>query len=162
MRDQALAVYGRGPKGAGMAVAMLTWSKDVIVVSDGPALLDRERRYELTRHGIQIREERIARLAGREGVLESIVFSDGGILPRRAMFFNTGLKQRCGLVRKLGCNLTSSGTVRTNRREGTNIPGLYVAGDASRDVQFAIVAAAEGATAAVDINRALQIENYKP
>jgi thioredoxin reductase len=36
------------------------------------------------------------------------------------------------------------------------VPGLYVAGDASRDVQFAIVAAAEGAKAAVAINKALQ------
>jgi len=38
----------------------------------------------------------------------------------------------------------------------TGVPGLYVAGDASGDVQFAIVAAAEGAKAAVAINRALQ------
>jgi thioredoxin reductase len=36
------------------------------------------------------------------------------------------------------------------------VPGLYVAGDASHDVQFVIVAAAEGAKAAVAINKALQ------
>ena len=34
--------------------------------------------------------------------------------------------------------------------------GIYVVGDASRDVQFVIVAAAEGAKAGVAINRALQ------
>ena len=33
-----------------------------------------------------------------------------------------------------------------------------MAGDASRDAQFAIVAAAEGVKAAMAINRALQIE----
>jgi thioredoxin reductase len=36
------------------------------------------------------------------------------------------------------------------------VPGLYVVGDASRDVQFVVVAAAEGAKAAVAINKALQ------
>jgi thioredoxin reductase len=36
------------------------------------------------------------------------------------------------------------------------VPGVYVVGDASRDVQFAIVAAAEGAKAGVAINKALQ------
>jgi thioredoxin reductase len=36
------------------------------------------------------------------------------------------------------------------------VPGLYVAGDASRDVQLVIVAAAEGAKAAFAINVALQ------
>ena len=38
------------------------------------------------------------------------------------------------------------------------MPGVYVVGDASRDVQFAIVAAAEGAKAGVAINRALQAQ----
>lgn len=38
------------------------------------------------------------------------------------------------------------------------MPGLYVAGDASRDVQLAIVAAAEGAKAAFAINHQLQEE----
>jgi hypothetical protein len=39
------------------------------------------------------------------------------------------------------------------------VPGLFVAGDASRDVQLAIVAAAEGAKAAFAINRDLQEED---
>jgi thioredoxin reductase len=46
--------------------------------------------------------------------------------------------------------------VKTDRFGHTGVPGLYVVGDASRDVQFAIVAAAEGAKAAVAINKALQ------
>jgi thioredoxin reductase len=36
------------------------------------------------------------------------------------------------------------------------VNGIYVVGDASRDVQFVIVAAAEGAKAGVAINQALQ------
>jgi len=39
---------------------------------------------------------------------------------------------------------------------GTNVPGVFVAGDASRDAQFVVVAAAEGVKAAVAINKALQ------
>ena len=46
--------------------------------------------------------------------------------------------------------------MKTGRLGQTHVPGLYVVGDASRDVQFAIVAAAEGAKAAVAINKALQ------
>ena len=48
------------------------------------------------------------------------------------------------------------GTVKTDHLGRTGVPGVYVAGDASHDVQFAIVAAAEGAKAAVAINKALQ------
>ena len=39
------------------------------------------------------------------------------------------------------------------------MPGLYVVGDASRDVQFVIVAAAEGAKAAEAVNEALMKED---
>ncbi len=38
------------------------------------------------------------------------------------------------------------------------MPGLYVAGDASDDVQLAVVAAAEGAKAAFAMNKAMQKE----
>jgi thioredoxin reductase len=41
----------------------------------------------------------------------------------------------------------------------TDVPGLYVAGDASRFLQFAIVAASEGALAAVAINKELMNED---
>jgi thioredoxin reductase len=43
----------------------------------------------------------------------------------------------------------------------TNVPGLYVAGDASRDVQWVVVAAAEGAEAAYAINQELIKEELK-
>jgi thioredoxin reductase len=48
--------------------------------------------------------------------------------------------------------------VKTGPLCGTNVPRVFVAGDASRDAQFAVVAAAEGVKAAVAINKALQAE----
>lgn len=45
--------------------------------------------------------------------------------------------------------------VVTTRKGETSVPGLFVAGDASRDVLQAIVAAGEGAAAAVTINEYL-------
>jgi thioredoxin reductase len=59
----------------------------------------------------------------------------------------------------LGCNFTDKGGIRSGDTEETNVPGLYVAGDASRDVQFVIVAASEGAQAAVAIDKALLRED---
>jgi thioredoxin reductase len=43
-------------------------------------------------------------------------------------------------------------------RQRTCVPGLYLAGDADKEMQFVIVAAAEGAKAAMTINRELQDE----
>ena len=43
----------------------------------------------------------------------------------------------------------------TGSCEATDVPGLYVAGDSSKEAQFVIVAAAEGAEAGMAINKAL-------
>ena len=49
--------------------------------------------------------------------------------------------------------------VRTGKYETTHLTGLYVAGDASRAVQWVVVAAAEGAEAAFAINTDLLKED---
>jgi thioredoxin reductase len=84
--------------------------------------------------------------------------SRASITRSERVFFSAGQSQRCELPRQLGCELTQKGAVKTDPLGQTRVRGLYVAGDASRDVQFAIVAAAEGAKAAVAINKALQAQ----
>jgi thioredoxin reductase len=158
VRDRPLAVYGRGSSGAGLSFSLTTWSRDVVLCTDGPPRLRPADFDRLARHGIRVIAGKIARLEGREGQLERIVFASGETLARRAMFFSTGQVQRSPLPAKLGCPMNEKGTVRTSLAQATGIPGLYVAGDAARDVQFAVVAAAEGAKAAVAINKALQEE----
>lgn len=155
LRDQPIAIYGREDRGAGLALELTGWSRDLIVCTDGPATISTADRKQLEGLKIPVREERIARLEGADGQLERIVFDNGDALQRRAMFFNTGQDQRCDFAARLGCDFTDRGAVRTGEYEMTNVPGLFVAGDASRAVQLAIVAAAEGAEAAFAINKAL-------
>jgi thioredoxin reductase len=158
-REKPLAVFGKGNSGVALSLSLKTWSDDIILCTDGPSRIDREGRQQLERFGIPIRTVRIARLEGSDGLLERVHFVDGSSIERQALFFTTGQDQSCNLAERLGCAFTGKGAVWTNRQEGTGIPGLYVAGDASWDVQFVIVAAAEGAKAAVAINKELQEED---
>ena len=155
VRDQPLAVYGCEERGYGLALELLGWSKDVVLVSDGPCGIDANGLARLAKHRIAVREEKVARLEGRDGRLERIVFESGEPLERRALFFTTGQTQRSHLADSLGCTFNEKGTVRTGPYESTHLHGLYVAGDASRAVQWVIVAAAEGAEAAYSINQDL-------
>lgn len=159
-REQPLAAYGQGEKGCGLALMLTLWSRDIILCTDGPADLSDMQRQQLARHGIAVREEPIACLEGTaDGMLERVAFVTGERLVRRALFFNTGQTQRSSLFTKLQCDFTDKGGVDCRDTEETSIAGLYVAGDASRDVQLVIVAAAEGAQAAVAINKALLQED---
>jgi thioredoxin reductase len=109
--------------------------------------------------GIAVREEPIARLEGEDGMLQRIVFAEGPPASRRALFLSCGQRQRSPLPERLGCRFTGKGTVDTGKCEATNVPGLYVAGDASKEAQFVVVAAAEGAEAGMAIHQALLEED---
>jgi thioredoxin reductase len=153
LRGQPLAVYGCNKRGYGLSLELTGWSSDVVLCSDGSCELDASDLARLARNRIPVREERIARLEGRNGQLERVVFTSGEPLARRALFFTTGQTQSSDLARALGCEFNDKGTVRTGPYESTTVPGLYVAGDASRAVQWVVVAAAEGAEAAYAINQ---------
>jgi thioredoxin reductase len=157
-RDQPMAAYARSAKGVGLAIQLTVWSPDVVLCSDG-FRLSREQLARLERHRIPWHRTRVARLEGADGRLERIVFQDGTSLARRVMFFQSGQRQGSDLAAQLGCAFTHKGAVRTGEYEVTDVPGVYVAGDASRLVQLAIVAAAEGAQAAFAINSALVQED---
>jgi len=159
LRDQPIAIYGRGERGLGLSLELTVWSRDLILCTDGPGEIDAEGLSRLARNGIAVRDDRIASLHGRDGILERIAFADGSTLPRRAMFFTAGQTLRSELAIPLGCELNEKGTVDTGKYESTHLPGLYVAGDASRAVQWVIVAASEGAEAAFAINTALLKED---
>ena len=160
-RDQPIAVYGRGHRGAGLALELTTWSRDLILCTDGSDELDDRDRDRLARNGIAVEERRIAELCADDGQLSAVRFVDGALLPRRAMFFITGQRERSGLAAALGCVFNAEGTVQTGENESTNVARLFVAGDASRRAQLAIVAAAEGAQAASAINAVLLREDLQ-
>jgi len=159
VRDQPLAIYGRAARGYGLSLELTGWSRDLVLCTDGPSEIEGDGLTRLARHGIAVREDRVTRLEARNGILERVVFETGDPLPRRALFFTTGQTQRSKLAIGLGCEFNDKGTVRTGKYETTHLPGLYVAGDASRAVQWVVVAAAEGAEAAFAINTDLLKED---
>jgi thioredoxin reductase len=159
VRDRPLAIYGRGERGAGLSFELTGWSRDLVLVTDGLSEIEPAELARLRTHGIAVDERRVARLEGRDRQLERIVFREGPPLPRHAMFFTTGQSQHSALTVQLGCRFNDKGTVRTGPYETTHLPGLYVAGDASRAVQWVVVAASEGAEAAYAISQALLKED---
>lgn len=155
-RDRTLAVLGNGASGAGLALSLKTWTDRVNLCTNGPARLTAAQREQLAARGIPVRDRRIAQVDHRDGHVSAIRFSGGDALPCDGIFFSGRQSQQCDLARRLGCEFTRKGTVKTDHLGQTCVPGIFVVGDASRDVQFVVVAAAEGAKAGVAVNKALQ------
>ena len=156
-RGQRLVAYGRGRAAVGLGLMLRTWSRRVWVCT-GDRPLSIHQQAQLTRNGIRWVGRKIARLDGQGGRMRRIVFAGGRALLCDALFFNTGQADRGDLAWQLGCRRHPDGCVQIDERGRTGVPGLFLAGDASHEVQFVVTAAADGARAAVAINRELQDE----
>jgi thioredoxin reductase len=140
---------------------MRQWSRDIVLCTDGPTTISPEMQSRLEHHGVAVHTKQIAKLDGDDqGHLHRICFTNGKSVDSTALFFTTGCMQRSDLSERLGCNRDEKGGIISDPlTEESTVPGVYVAGDASRDVLLIAVAIAEGAKAAVAINRSLLKED---
>ena len=159
VRDKRLGVYAKNKEGWELALTLKGWSEQVILYTDGKNKVKPEHKQQLDANNIPVIRLPIDRLYGIDGQLEKIIFKNGEERPCDALFFVNGYIQQCNLAEAFGCEMNKKGVVVTNRYQQTNIPGLYVAGDASKDMHFVVVAGAEGAKAGVIINKELQKEH---
>ena len=158
VRDKKVGIYARDKDGSELALALKGWTDQVVLYTNGKRKIKPAQKELLDANDIPIRTERIERLEGKDGRLKKIIFQNGTEQDCEAIFFVNGYTQQCDVAEAFGCEVNKKGVVVTNRFQQTNIPGLYVAGDAAKDMHFVVVAAAEGAKAGVIINKELQKE----
>jgi thioredoxin reductase len=155
-RDQTVAVIGHGTAAAGLALSLKTWTSRVVLCTNGTRVMRLRDRQQLKLEAIEVHTSPIRSVEHDGPLVRGIAFADGSSTRCDGIFFSGRQRQQCDLAARLGCEMNRGGVVKTGNLGETHLPGLYVVGDASRDVQFAIVAAAGGAKAAVAINKALQ------
>ena len=120
-RDRRLAVYGRGRGGVDLAHTLVTWSRDIVLLTDRGRITPAEAA-ELADRGIQVVPNRILRLEGNGGMLRSVVFQNREPLPRDALFFFRQETAELFDRGTVGLSDTSKDAVWTNRYAGTNVP----------------------------------------
>jgi thioredoxin reductase len=161
VRDQPLAIYGKGEVAFEQAFMLTGWSRDLVLCSDGATELSDKQRQQLLNWGIQIREEKIARLDHQDGELTGIVFANNEVLPRCGILFRPQSHQHSHLAAKLGCKLGSNDVIEVNDFKQTSIAEVYAVGDASSPLSQISWAVASGMLAASFVNRALIEENLR-
>jgi thioredoxin reductase len=73
MRAAAIAVYGNGTRGVHMSRAMISWSTDIVLCTDGPAQISKREKAKLAANRIVIIEKRVAGIEGVNGKMSAII-----------------------------------------------------------------------------------------
>jgi thioredoxin reductase len=131
----------------------------VTLLTDGDAGdMTADDRAKLATFNIQVRDQSIAALEGDRELkqLQRVLFTEGESLECDALFFNLGTELASNLYEMLGCKLDDEcGLVWVDQTQQTSVAGVYAAGDVTPNSQLAIVAAAEGAMAAIHMHQSL-------
>jgi thioredoxin reductase len=152
LRDKPLVILSDGQSPFHLATLVQNWSRNLLVCTNGHSVLTAEQRETLLRNEIQVAEDKIKTLVGKNGKLERIVFAtneeracEGGFVVGQAV-------QASSLSAMLRCDMNAQGGISVDDLGRTTVKGIYAAGDASlgRASQL-ILAASQGNMAAAGI-----------
>ena len=162
--DKRLVVVGHGDFAATEAISLLSYSKDVTILSHGQKFMINADLREIL-EGDQEKDvkfletESIEAFQG-EGKLESIKFKDGKTMEFDGVFMALGTAGATAFANHLG--LTKEGQYLVADKAGkTNIEGIFAAGDCTGTNPQVATAVGEGANAALSVIKQLKgVEKY--
>jgi thioredoxin reductase len=157
VRDQPLGYIAPDAECADWALLLRSWTKDLIVFTSGAFALPPALATDLDVARVRVEQRAITglRRAPEGGV--AVQLADGDEVLRHALFVRPPQVQT-PLVRDLGLRLVDRDLVAVDARFETSIPGIYAAGDLMSTNHGAMIAAANGASAAHALDEELTRE----
>lgn len=152
-----IGVIGWGKRAVGLSFKLLQWSDDITIFVHGHERgFSKERTSKLLAEQIAVKDEPIIQLTGDGEQLRSVVLSTGERVDIDALFFTIGTEPSCDLAEQLGViRVDHTPCLTVDDVKETNIEGVYAIGDLAPGSQLAITSAADGAVAAIAINKSL-------
>jgi thioredoxin reductase len=155
-RDKKTVVVGTGRKAVGMALALTTWTQQIVICTNGEkaemsqALLD-----TLRPLNIPVLEAPIKCVVSKAKEITGIDLEGGMSLDCERLYFAIAQYPADDLGAQLGCKRDNIGRLVIDDRNHTSVKNVYAAGDIAPGPQMAINAAASGAIAAIAIHASL-------
>ncbi len=155
--DKRIAVIGWGRKAVGLSLKLLQWTNQLTILTDGhPRNWRKEDTSKLLSFGIGVKDEKVVSLDGEPPNVRAAVLSSGERVAVDALFFVIGVERSCLLAENMGCRVkTRAPNIVVDDYKQTSIEGVYAVGDLVPGSQLAITSAADGAIAALAINKSL-------
>ncbi len=162
-RDKKVVVIGNGRRAVGMALNLTTWTREIIICTNGrpPEIDEPEYCAKLDALNIPVLTETITRVTTDSRQIHCLALENGMQLDAEKIFFTIGQYPADDLGVQLGCERDDEGRIVIDRHGNTSATNVFAAGDITSGPQLAIAAAAEGAIAALAIHKSLVPEERR-
>ena len=160
VRDQRIAVYGKGREAVELAQEIRGWTTDIVVCAERDDLTDEDRAW-IDASGSHLHIGTLIKLSSAPDGGDTLTFADGTQDECKALFLSAPVRQHSPLFGELGCTIGSDGLVVVDAHGATNVTGCYAAGDAVNKHHQLVIAAASGSLAAIALTCHLLAEEAK-
>ncbi|HEX9221564.1 MAG TPA: NAD(P)/FAD-dependent oxidoreductase [Gemmatimonadaceae bacterium] len=161
-RDKKTVVVGTGRKAVGMALALTTWTRQIMICTNGePPDMEQEVLDQLKALNIPVLDGPIRCVVSKDREISGVELEDGMSLDCERLYFAIGQYPSDDLGAQLGCKRDQLGRLVVDEHNHTSVKNVYAAGDIAHAPQLAIVAASSGAVAAMAIHASLIPETRK-
>lgn len=154
-KGKKTAIIANGDKAVHISSLVKNLTEDVTLITREKANFTNEQREKLKRNNIQIIETEISELKHHNGIVESIIFSDGKEIKFEAVYGAFLFHQHSEIPKNLGCEFTEFGHIKTDQFQKTNVPGVFVCGDNSSMMRSVSNAVMTGNVAGAMVNMEL-------
>ncbi len=155
VKNVKTGVLGKGEGGFEFSRLISNWTKDLTLLTNGPAGLSEDQWAKLRQHQIPVIEQEIERVMHTDGQIQAVKFKDGESVSLTALYAPSPFEQSCPTPESLGCPLTSEGYLKTDSFQETTIPGIYAAGDNASKMRTVSNAVSTGTVAGISISKKL-------
>lgn len=155
--ERKVVVIGAGRQAVGMALNLTTWTREIIICTNGrPAGFDRpEYCQKLDALNIPVIEAPVTCIRHSGTRVHSLDFEGGMSLDIDKIFLAVGQYPADDLGAQLGCERDAGGHIIVDDAYHTSVMNCFAAGDIVPGPQLAIAAASDGAIAALAIHKSL-------
>jgi thioredoxin reductase (NADPH) len=156
-RGKRIITVGNDDHAAVTALQFLQFTSRITMLSNaGECGISAELCGELEAHGVELIADEIAGVLGHDGILRNVRLGSGRMLEADFLFSLQGSTPNAELASSLGARLSRLGYIITTQEQQTNVPGVFAAGDVTRDLAHQVATAVhEGITAATAANYSL-------
>ena len=155
-RDKKTVVVGKGRKAVGMALALMTWTREIVICTNGEKPdMDQELLNQLKALNVPVLDAPIQCVVSEAGEIRHIELQGAMSLDCERLYFAIGQYPADDLGAQLGCKRDQMGRLVIDDRNHTSVLNVFAAGDIAPGPQLALAAAASGAIAAMAIHSSL-------
>lgn len=162
LRNKKLVVISDNEMAFHFVKTVYNWSKDIILATNGTHSLTEEQKATLAKKVIQVKEEKILLLEGKQGQLEGVVLESGEKIACQAGFITPYFRPNIDKISLPSITVNDLGGVKTNENGESSVEGLYSAGDSAYVMPSQLIfAAADGSRVGMAINMELSMEDFE-